>query len=93
MDRIRTIVDFHYNSGDFNKKEKRQMKNKFGQFFFMRINTISKYLFWIYFVIIIGYYYLLDNSIPIIMSYLFWVLLGFRAGTVLTIKAMTDKNL
>ena len=93
MDCIWTIVNFHYNPGDFNKKAKRQMKNKFGQFIFKRINAISKYLFWIYFVIIIGYYYLLDNSIPIVMSYLFWVLLGFRAGTVLTIKAMTDKNL
>ena len=68
------------------------MKNKLGQFFFKRINTISKYLFWIYFLLILGYYYLLDNSIPSVMSYLFWSLLGFRVGTVLTIKAMTNKN-
>ncbi len=68
------------------------MKNKLGQFFFKRINTISKYLFWIYFLIILGYYYLLDSSIPSVMSYLFWSLLGFRVGTVLTIKAMTNNN-
>ncbi len=68
------------------------MKFKLGQFFFKRINAISKYCFWIYFLIILGYYYLLDNSIPAIMSFLFWGLLGFRVGTVLTIKSMTNNN-
>ncbi len=68
------------------------MNNKLEQFFFKRINTISKYLFWIYFLIILGYYYLLNSSIPTVMSYLFWGLLGFRVGTVLTIRAMATNN-
>ncbi len=68
------------------------MNINFGQFFIKRINIISKYLFWVYFLIILAYYYLLDNYIPTIMSYLFWALLGFRVGTVLTIKAMSHDN-
>jgi hypothetical protein len=90
---IWSIIVFNNSSGNCDEKEKRQMKNKFGQFFFKRINTISKYLFWIYFLIILGYYYLLDNPIPIVMSYLFWLLLGFRVGTFLTIKALANNNI
>ncbi len=67
------------------------MNSKFGQLFFLRINAISKYSFWFYFLFLIGYYYLFDSLIPNVLTYLFWLLLGFRAGTVLTIKAMKTK--
>ncbi|MBN2894136.1 MAG: hypothetical protein JXL97_19855 [Bacteroidales bacterium] len=68
------------------------MKNKFGLFFLERINTISKYLFWIYFLLLIAYYYLIDNNIPSFLTYLFFLLWGLRMGVVLTIKTMSNKT-
>lgn len=66
------------------------MINRLVQYLLKRINVITKYLFWIYFLLIIAYYYLLDDSIPAILTYLFWLFLGLRGGTILTLKSKSN---
>jgi len=63
------------------------MKNKFIHVIVKRSNNIVKYVFWSYFLFVIGYYYLYNDAIPVLMVYLFWFLLGIRLGYLLAVKA------
>ena len=50
---------------------------------------IITYIFWIYFLFIILYGFFLENdNIPLIMSYLFWLLFGIYTGFLLAIKVV-----
>lgn len=68
------------------------MKNKFLLLLLKRSNTIVKYIFWSYFLFMIGYYYLFNDVIPALMAYIFWLLLGIHLGYLLSIKAIRYGN-
>lgn len=68
------------------------MKNKLNQFFLKKSNSITLYIFWFYFLVIMVYYSLYSKDIPIIMGYLFWLLLGIRLGFLYAIKFISTNN-
>jgi hypothetical protein len=62
------------------------MKDRFYRIFVGRINAITLYVFCAYFLIIIGYVFLVSDNIPAPMGYFFWLLLGIRLGYFLANK-------
>lgn len=68
------------------------MKDRFLQILSKRINAITLYVFYAYFLIIIGYVSLVSDEIPAPMGYLFWLLLGIRLGYLLANKVGQLKN-
>jgi hypothetical protein len=68
------------------------MRNRHVLYLLKISNNIVKYAFWLYFLFIIGYYYLYDDVIPIFLGYLFWLLLGIRLGYLIANKAIRYRS-
>jgi hypothetical protein len=63
------------------------MKNKLVYLILKNIQTIIKYLFWFYFIVIIGFH-LYNDYVPKAMGFFFWFLLGIYLGFLLAIESI-----
>lgn len=64
-----------------------EMKNKIASLFLKHSYNIVKYLFWFYFLLILGYHYLISENIPRVMEFIFWFLSGVYIGFILSNKS------
>lgn len=60
---------------------------KFIYFLYYYSEVIVYYSFWIYFGILMVFYFILGITIPVVLSYLFFFLLGMYLGVKLLRKA------
>jgi hypothetical protein len=67
------------------------MKNKLIPLFMKNSHNIIQYLFWLYFLFVIGYH-LYSDYIPKVMGFIFWLLCGIYLGYMLGIKSRTYNN-
>jgi len=68
------------------------MRNKAVSLFMKNSQNIVKYLFWVYFLFILGYHYLISEHIPRIMEFVFWLLIGVYLGYLLAIRSKAYNN-
>ena len=68
------------------------MKNNIIPFLFKKSYSIVNYVFWLYFLFIIGYYILYCEVVPDSLGYFFWLLLGIRLGYLIAMKTIDYNN-